>query len=152
MRSGDGPYADGPLMMRIALRGNFACVSKPLVAVRIHPGAESASVGSFGGTRYDPLDDMPGILYRQRLQFLDEAQLPQARDGRYRKLAARAYHRETVGRLTLDLAAARRGRRDTLRGLGALGRADHRMLFNRATLKLVATLLGGGRTVKRPRA
>ena len=76
IRAADGLYADGPLMMRIALHGGFCGFSRALVAVRVHPTAESASVGQFAGAAYRPLADAPGFLYRQRLAFLDEARFP----------------------------------------------------------------------------
>jgi glycosyltransferase involved in cell wall biosynthesis len=143
IRGEDEPYADAPLMMRIALHGDFACVSRPLVAVRIHAGAESATVGAFTGAQYDPLDDTPGFLYRQRLEFLDAAGLPAPRDRRYRALARRAYRRETVGRLTLDLQHGRRTSAGTLRRLGQLARSDLRLLTTRATVKLLAAVVAG---------
>ena len=107
MRAEDEPYADGPLMMRIALHGDFSCVSRPLVAVRVHAGAESASVGALADSGYRPLDDTPQFLYRQRLEFLDEARLPQRQDRRYRGLARRAFRRGTVGQAHAPVASRR---------------------------------------------
>ncbi len=150
MRAEDEPYADGPLMMRIALRGDFSCVSRPLVAVRVHAGAESASVGVLGSTGYRPLDDAPQFLYRQRLEFLDEARLPPRRDRRYRSLARRSFRRGTVGQLTLQLRAGDLTAAEALRQLLRLGRGDPGLLCSRATVKLVATILVG--IVSRPRA
>lgn len=149
IRAADEPYADGPLMMRIALHGDFSCVSRPLVAVRVHAGAESASVGALADSGYRPLDDAPQFLYRQRLDFLAEARLPRRRDRRYRALARRAFRRGTVGQVTLRLSSGDLTPSEGLRQLLRLGRTDPRMLFSRSTLKLAATLLGG--VVRRPR-
>jgi hypothetical protein len=107
-------------------------------------------VGSFTGSRYEPRDDTPGILYRQRVSFLDEARLSRARDRRYRAFAGRAYRRETVGRLTLDVKFGHRTPGDALSRLVELSRSDPPMLFTRATLKLLATLIVG-RRARRPK-
>jgi glycosyltransferase involved in cell wall biosynthesis len=149
MRAEDEPYADGSLMMRIALHGDFSCVSRPLVAVRVHAGAESASVGALAGTGYRPADDAPRFLYRQRLQFLDEARLPPRRDRRYRALARRAFRRGTVGQLTLELRSGDLTSTEALHRLLRLGRGDPQLFVSRATVKLVAAILHG--VVSRPR-
>jgi glycosyltransferase involved in cell wall biosynthesis len=141
IRERDEPYADAPLMMRIGVHGDFACFTRPLVAVRIHAAAESAAAGSFTGEGYDPRDDTPGVLYRQRLDFLDEARLAPARDRRYRALARRTYRRDTVGRITLDLEQGRSSRGTALRRLRALARDDVQTLFTRASIKLLVTLV-----------
>jgi glycosyltransferase involved in cell wall biosynthesis len=149
IRAEDELYADGPLMMRIALHGGFCGFSRALVAVRVHPTAESASVGQFAGAAYRPLDDAPGFLYRQRLAFLDEARLPAKQDRRYRQLAGSAYRRETLGRLTYGLRAGDLTLSQALKRLSLLGSDDPRMLLSRATLKLAAILFVGA--LRRPR-
>jgi glycosyltransferase involved in cell wall biosynthesis len=149
LREHEKPYADGPLMMRIALSHDFACLTQSLVAVRMHGRAESAAVaGSFNGIAYDPDETMAERLLEQRLSFLDEAKLPTAEDRRYRALAIRTFRGDTVGRLTTDVGA-RRSPGATLRSFVHYARRDYRVLFVPATLKLAAALIAGRRLIER---
>src|SRR5262249_36120198 len=65
LRPEEEPFADVPLLMRIALGWDFAYLEKSLVGFRMHPGAATADLGSFTGTGY-VLEDQPRILLERR--------------------------------------------------------------------------------------
>src|SRR4029079_2325200 len=69
LRVAEEPFADQPLMMRIALDWDVAWVCRPLVAVRIHEETESAAFTSYSDGKYEPSDAMPQMQLRQRLRF-----------------------------------------------------------------------------------
>jgi glycosyltransferase involved in cell wall biosynthesis len=142
LRVEDEPFADGPLIMRIALDWDIGRIPDPLVAVRLHEQAVSAMSGSFTEGKFDPDDTLPEILLRQRMRFLDEAGLPAERTRHYRSVAMETHRRHTIG-LLWEQIGRRRGRSATLRQLFELGRSDPRMLFVPGMLKLLAALVAG---------
>ena len=142
LRVEEEPFADAPLMMRIGVDWDFACISRPLVAVRMHENASSAEFTTFTGKSYDPDDTIPESLFRQRISFLDAAELPASQDQRYRALAERTFRRDTIGRMTIEVGTTR-SRSATLQELARLGRADIRILFVPGILKLGLALLAG---------
>jgi glycosyltransferase involved in cell wall biosynthesis len=142
LRVEDEPFADGPLMMRIAVESDIAWIAESLVAVRIHGDAISAMIGSFSGERYEPDDTLPKTLHRQRVCFLDEAHLPAEQVRHYRSIAIDTYRRHTIG-LLWEQIGLRRGRIETLKQLVELGRSDPRILFVPGMVKLLAALIMG---------
>jgi hypothetical protein len=108
----------------------------------MHEHAISALSSSFVGGKYEPDDNLPETLFRQRKHFLDEALLPTDRLRHYRRLAADTYRRDTIGLLWRQIGI-RRNRVATLRKLVALARSDLRMLFVPGVLMLLASLVIG---------
>jgi glycosyltransferase involved in cell wall biosynthesis len=143
LRLEDEPFADGPLVMRIATDWDIAWVANAHVAVRLHENAISAaSSGAFVEGRYETDDTLPATLFEQRMRFLGEAKLPSDRLRHYRRLAMRTYRRDTIGRLTAQVGVGR-SRTETLKHLIELSRADVRVLFVPGILKLAAALAAG---------
>src|SRR4051812_39575667 len=70
-RSDDHPMADVPLLMRIALDWDIACLSETLAATRIHAESATLALGSYSQGAY-VLPDQPRILDAHRQRFLDE--------------------------------------------------------------------------------
>jgi glycosyltransferase involved in cell wall biosynthesis len=140
LRLEDEPFADGPLMMRIGIDWDFACIAEPLAAVRIHREAASASVGSFEENRYDPGDDINDALYRQRRAFIEESVADDGRKTHYLEVAKASFRRDTVGRMTIQLRAGG-SRKEIASRLGRLVRNDGRLLIVPATWKLAAFLV-----------
>ena len=143
VRPSDEPYADGPLMMRIGLKYDFVAQDTPLVAVRVHADAASATAGDFTGTGYAFDDSIVHHLDEQRRTFLDEADLPAAEKRRYRAIAARAYRGDRIGLITRDILAGGERRRNLGRLLG-LARSEPQAVISPAAAKLAFALVGGG--------
>ena len=81
LRPEDGTIDDIPLLMRIATDWDLAYLNLPLVAVTAHSDASSSSLGSFTPNGFRVSRSLPDMLYDRRRQFLDEADLPDARGG-----------------------------------------------------------------------
>ena len=101
LRADEQPSADVPLLMRIALRWDFAMVAQPLVGVRVHPGAATAGTAGWTGTGYE-LGNYAEILFERRTRFLAQAELPRRAAASYRATAERTY----AGALVDQIAAA----------------------------------------------
>lgn len=138
----DEPHRDFPLFMRISREWDYACLSKPLVAFRLHAAAATAALGSYTGTGYDLLDAQPQTLYRQRLRFLDEANVPPQLAERCRSTARRTLRSDRLLRIA-NRAGTGLPWTATLKELVDLIRADSRTLVLPATWKLCAAQLGG---------
>lgn len=141
LRADEEPSADVPLLMRIALDWDFAMISQPLVGVRVHPGAATASTGGWTGAGYD-LSNYAEILFERRIRFLAEAGLPERTTRAYRSAARGAYRREAVQRI------AARGGRDvswtaTNHALFRLLRREPKVVGIPTTWRLVAAQFGG---------
>jgi hypothetical protein len=136
------PLPDVPMLRRISLRWNIACVSKPLVAFRIHGDTASATLGGFTGFGYSTDERYPLTALRQRMRFLDEAGFPPEIDRRYRSMAEASYRRDSVGQVA---ANARSGTSwgATNAALVGLVRSDPRHLLLGGTWRLVAAQAGG---------
>jgi glycosyltransferase involved in cell wall biosynthesis len=150
LRESELPSADLPLLMRVALDWDYACLSETLVACRAHAGSESAALGSFTGSSY-AFADLPMMLFERRTQFLDEAGLPEERSNRYRALALRAFRRDAIQRLA-DRGASGAPWGSTNAELLQLARDNPQVLFVPEAWRLVAAQLGGrraNRTVRR---
>ena len=82
------PFADLPMWMRIALDWDFAFLSEPLAAIRVHGESATAALGSFVAGQID-VPDRNDILRRRRTGFLAAAQsrLSRRRSRLYGRLA-----------------------------------------------------------------
>ena len=140
-REKDEPMADVPLLMRIACDWDFAHVSQPLAATRLHAEAATAALGSFTGAGY-ALDDQPRVLHGHRTRFLDEAALPKNRCSHYRALADTTYRRDKIGGLATR-AGSGASWMSTSRTLAEYTRDDPRVLLLPTTWRLCAAQLGG---------
>ena len=56
LRAEEEPFSDVPMWMRIALEWEFAFLSEPLAAVRVHEKSATAGLGSFDGGQIDVAD------------------------------------------------------------------------------------------------
>ena len=140
-RADEEPSADVPLLMRIALDWDFAMISEPLVGVRVHPDAETASVAGWSGTGYD-LNNLAENLLERRIGFLEEAGLSTWTTRSYRSAAMRAYRRAAVRGIAI------RGGRDvswsaTNRALLQLLRREPKVVGVPTTWRLLAAQFGG---------
>ena len=146
LRADEEPSADIPLLMRIALRWDFAMVAEPLVGVRVHPGATTAGIAGWNGTGYD-LSYYAENLLERRLRFLAEAGLPERAEASYRAAAEHTYVRAVVERIAAAGGAdATWG--ETNRAMLNLLRRKPAALAMAPTWRLVAAQ-SGGRYVKR---
>ena len=141
LRPDEEPSADVPLLMRIALDWDFAMVSEPLVGVRVHPGAETASTSGWTGAGYD-LGNLAENLLERRSRFLEEAGLSKRTTRAYQSAARRAYRRAAVQHIAV------RGGRDA--GWAAtnstflrLLRREPKIVGVSTTWRLLAAQLGG---------
>jgi len=142
-RPSDEPYADFPLLMRIALGWDYFSLAAPLVRLRVHEESGTAALGSFiGGDYY--VSQQPTILFDHRMRFLEEARLEPERDRRYRALAKRAYLEGSVETIA---ARARLGARwtSTAVELARVVRRHPRTLTVGSTWRLIGAQLGGRR-------
>ena len=142
-RAIDEPYADFPLLMRIALGWDFFSLSAPLVRLRVHDESETAALGVFiGGDYY--ISEQPTILFDHRMRFLEAAHLEPERDRRYRALAKGAYLEGSVETIA---ARARLGARwtSTAVDLARVMRRHPRTLMVASTWRLIGAQLGGRR-------
>ena len=135
-----------PLLMRIALRWDFAMVREPLVGVRVHPGAATAGTAGWTGAGYD-LSNYAEILFERRTRFLAESGLPRRATASYRAAAERTYVRALVERIATAGGAGTTWR-DTSRAALDLIRHKPIALAMLPTWRLVAAQ-AGGRYVKR---
>jgi glycosyltransferase involved in cell wall biosynthesis len=142
LRADDEPFADGPLMMRIGVDWDVGWIADPLVAVRMHELAVSATAGSYSQGKYEPDITVAESLLRQRMRFLEEARLPAERVRHYRSIALETHRRHAIG-LLWEQVGLRRSRGATLGELFSLGRSDPRMLLVPGMLKLLAALVVG---------
>ena len=149
LRAEEFPSADVSFLMRIALDWSLACIARSLVACRVHVDAATiAALGSFVGPDRDldavHFDKLPKNLFERRIQFLEEARLPNRQADRYRALARTTFRRESVRSL-----AGRAGLgapwKTTSAALLGLIRSDPRTLLVPATWKLVIAQLGARR-------
>ncbi len=140
LRADEEPFADVPLLMRIALEWDYAFVSKPLVGFRLHGDSATADLGSFTGTGYE-LDDHAEILFERRTQFLDEARLSAMQAKSYSSIAKSTFRREAVESLANQAGLAAPWT-STNTGLLRLLRKDAGILLLPTTWRLVAGQLG----------
>ena len=145
LRAEDYPLADFPLLMRIACKWDFACLSESLAAFRVHADAASARVGAFTGVGYDLLDEEPRIRLNQRKQFIREADLSKRQAHRYGALAESTYGNETIGHIADRAGARERSWRSTSKALATVVHHHPRTLLLPRTWKLVAAQLGARR-------
>jgi glycosyltransferase involved in cell wall biosynthesis len=141
MRATELPFADVPFYLRIALDWDFIAVAAPLVGVRIHEASETSAAIS-----RDELEDENGavsrILFDRRMDFLREIQKRDLEVGRYRRLAARAFHRDSIRAIAIR-ASSGHPWLSTATALCRFVRAHPRALVMPRTWKLVAAQLGG---------
>jgi glycosyltransferase involved in cell wall biosynthesis len=141
MRATELPFADVPFYLRIALEWDFVAVAEPLVGVRIHEGSETSAAIS-----HDELEDdneaVSRILFDRRMDFLNEIQERDLEVGRYRRLAARAFYRDSIRAIAIR-AGSGRPWLSTATALCRFVRAHPRALAMPRTWKLVAAQLGG---------
>jgi len=149
-RTEDEPMADFPLLRRIACDWDFASVSRSLAALRFHPEAATAALGTFTGDGYDLLDEQPRLHYNQRIRFLEETKIPPKRAKRYRSLAESTFRREKVETIVLR-ASAGAGWMATWSALAQLVREDVGILLVPAAWRLSAAQLGGRRAKRAAR-
>ena len=142
LRMEDEPMGDVPLLMRIACDWDFACLSSPLAALRVHAGTATAALGLYNGVNYDLLDIQPQLLYDRRKRFLDEGRLPAKRAERYRSVAEGTFRRDKVGALAVR-AGSTASWMSTWRALAQLMTGDARILLLPPTWRLCAAQLGG---------
>jgi glycosyltransferase involved in cell wall biosynthesis len=146
MRENDRPYADFPLLMRIALRWDFFSLAEPLVRLRVHDASETAAQGSLVGDDYF-VPELPRILFDHRMRFLQTAGLESKRERRYRALAERAYLEGSVRIAAVGVTQGAAGTSTTVKLL-RLVRRHPRTLTLSSTWRLIGGQLGG-RRVKR---
>ena len=142
LREAEEPLSDFPFLMRVASKWDFACLSRSLVAFRLHAEAVTAALGSYTGVGYDLLDEQPRILYDHRRRFLDSTPLPEEQAERYRSIAEHTFRHDKVLRLA-NRSGAGVSWTETSRTLAQLVRADPRTLLLPATWRLCAAHLGG---------
>jgi hypothetical protein len=141
LRPEEEPLADFPLLMRIACDWDYASLSRPLAAFRLHAEAATATVGEFTGAGYDLTGDQPRILYDHRMRLLEEMSLPGERAARYRSLAAATLRRDRLRSLA-NRAGAGAPWTATWGTLASLVHDDPRTLLVPATWKLCGAQLG----------
>lgn len=142
LRADEHPYEDLPFAMRIGLDWDFAFVSKPLVAFRLHAASATASQGAYADGVGYRLDNLPEVLYERRMRFIDEAALPAEDAARYRAIAERTLRHDLIRRLAVS-AGGGEGWRATNRRFAELVCAEPRTLLDRAAWKLMAAQAGG---------
>jgi len=138
------PLADVQMLRRMAVDWDIASVSTPLVGFRVHRETASAGLGSFTGLGYEADDGYAQAAFRQRTEFLDEAELPAHVAASYRSLAEMSLTRDTVRQLANRARAGSRWR-STNAELARLVRTDPRTLRLPITWRLIATQLGARR-------
>jgi glycosyltransferase involved in cell wall biosynthesis len=142
------PIADFSLLMRIALDWQVAYLNRPVAALRVHPDAYSAQVGTFARAGYTPRDSSPALLREQRSLFLADAALPEDRVRRYRALASAVYRHDTLKALRNRAGVEEDGRGAT-RELLRLARTDPRILVVGDTWLILGAQLGAKRVKAR---
>jgi hypothetical protein len=142
LREEEEPFSDVPMWMRIALNWDFAFLSRPLVAFRVHEDTATASLGSFDGTGY--VVPVHRILRDRRRGFLDEAasRLPDDSLMRYRSLVERTFRADEILRLA-NHAGLDTPWMSTTTSLVQLAREDPRVLGVPRMWQLVAAHVGG---------
>jgi glycosyltransferase involved in cell wall biosynthesis len=150
LREDEHPYEDLPFMMRIGLSWDFAFVSEPLVAFRLHAASATASQGSYADGAGYRLGNLADVLYERRMRFLDEAGLPALETEALRTVAVRTFRRDRIRRLAVE-AGSGVGWRETNRRLAELVRHDSRTLLDSATWRLLAAQAGGRRAKRAAR-
>ena len=141
LRANEEPSADVPLLMRIALDWDFAMISEPLVGVRVHPDAETASAAGWTATSYD-VGSLAENLLERRIRFLEEAGLSKRTTRSHQSAARRAYRRAAVRHI------AARGGRDvswsaTNRAFLRLLRREPKVVGVPSTWRLLTAQFGG---------
>ena len=142
LREAEEPFSDVPMWMRIALRWEFAFLSRSLVAFRVHEDAATAHLGSFTGTGYDL--PVHRILRDRRRGFLDEAvrQLPPDSLVGYRSLVERTFRADEILRLA-NGAGLDAPWMSTTASILNLAREEPRVLAAPRMWRLVAAHMGG---------
>jgi glycosyltransferase involved in cell wall biosynthesis len=137
------PFSDLPMWMRIALDWDFAFLSEPLAAVRVHGDSATAALGSFVAGQID-VHDRNEILWRRRTGFLAAAQsrLSPKRIKLYTRLARRSYSDEEVRQIANSAGSGASWTTTWVRLLRDL-RRDPAILLLRRTWQLVLAQLGG---------
>jgi glycosyltransferase involved in cell wall biosynthesis len=141
MRATELPFADIPFYLRIALDWNFIAVAEPLVGVRIHHDSETSTAIS-SGELDDENDAVSRILFDRRMDFLSDIEERDLEVRRYRRLAARAFHRDSIRAIAIR-ANSGRPWLSTASALWRFLRAHPRALAMPRTWKLVGAQLGG---------
>jgi glycosyltransferase involved in cell wall biosynthesis len=93
------PFADVPLLMRIARAWDIAYLNRPLVAFRVHDQTETTRVVSSSEEpdAHDRLLRYGRIMFDRRIGFLDDAALPTGEANRYRSLATLRFLADRAG-------------------------------------------------------
>lgn len=146
------PFADLPMWMRIALDWDFAFLSEPLAAIRVHGDSATAALGSFVAGQID-VPDRNDILRRRRTGFLAAAQsrLSRRRSRLYGRLAQRTFRDEEVRQIANRAGSGASWTTTWLMLLQEL-RRDPATILLRRTWQLVLAQLGarwGRSTAKR---
>jgi glycosyltransferase involved in cell wall biosynthesis len=94
------PFADIPLFMRMARTWDVAYIDRPLVAFRVHEQTETARLAARGQDEHDARNRLltyARIMFDRRMDFLDEAGLPNRETRRYRSLAGLRFLADRAG-------------------------------------------------------
>ena len=142
LREREQPFADVPLMMRIARKWDFAYVNGPLAVCRTHEGAESVAMGWSTPAGFQWSTAFPELLYERKRSFLAEADPQQLDVSHLRNMAERAYRRDRIRVLSMRSDAGR-GVRASLRDLWGEIRRGQVHVFDWFTWRFVAGQLGG---------
>lgn len=142
LNADEEPFADLPMWMRIALDWDFAFLSEPLAAIRVHGESATAALGSFVAGQID-VPDRNDILLRRRTGFLGAAQsrLSRRRMRLYGRLARRSFRDEEIRQIANSAGSGAPWKTTWLRLLQEL-RRDPAALLLRRTWQLVLAQLG----------
>jgi hypothetical protein len=143
----EGHLADVQTLRRIALHWDVACISRLLVAYRIHASTSSAGQGTSTGEGYVADDSHPQTLFAQRIRFLDEARLPSRLDTRLRSIADNSLRRDEM-RSLVNRARAGAPWGSTNSALMRRVLDEPRDLVTQNTWRLIAVQLGGRYAVR----
>lgn len=148
LRDEEEPFADVPMWMRIALDWDFAFVSQPLAAIRVHESSATAALGSFVGGQID-VPDRNQILRDRRRAFLatGHARISRRRFRIYRGLTERTFRDEKIRTIANGAGATASWSSASVMLLMEI-RRDPRVLSLGRTWRLVLAHLGG-RQVRR---
>jgi hypothetical protein len=100
MMTREEPFADVPLLMRIAQGWDIGYINRPLVAFRVHDQTETTRLVSPSHHERDERDRLlryGQIMFDRRVGFLEQARLPSKAADRYRSLAALRFLADRAG-------------------------------------------------------